>query len=270
MLLVGDENQLPPVKDTPCFQGFDPDWRLTEQHRTEESSGILSVASAIINGGVIAGWHEARRQDSVVTDEFHSFADQEMDEQVESGGLLDQRAVWITHTNRVRAAINRRIRRKLWGADKYLPVEGDVMVSRKSIFCKKPEEDGDMIVADEDIQGQDHGVLKIPNGTFAKVIEVIGDDVDNDIPGRRVVLDVEGREIGVFMKDPDFEIESQEGYAPWHYAYCLTAHRAQGSEWDRVVVVGTKSLRRLSTEECDQWVYTAITRARSGLVWLRG
>lgn len=269
VILVGDENQLPPVKDVPVFQGYNPDWRLTQQHRTGESSGILSVANAIIDGGVVSGWREARQLDSVITEEFNPFGAQEMCDQVSSGALLDQKAVWITHTNRFRAAINRAVRKRMWGEEESLPMEGDILVSRKSIFCRMPEDDGPLF-ADDDVQSQERDVLKIPNGTFARVIEVIDDDIQDGNIGRRVVLDVDGREIGAFMKQPDFEVESQEGYAPWHYAYCLTAHRAQGSEWDKVVVVGTKSLRRLSDKECNQWVYTAVTRAKKKLVWLRG
>lgn len=44
-------------------------------------------------------------------------------------------------------------------------------------------------------------------------------------------------------------------------AYCLTAHRAQGSEYGKVaVILDIQSARRLLT---NQWLYTAITRAKS-------
>lgn len=44
-------------------------------------------------------------------------------------------------------------------------------------------------------------------------------------------------------------------------AYCLTAHRAQGSEYDKVaIILDIRSARKLLT---NQWLYTAITRAKS-------
>lgn len=55
-------------------------------------------------------------------------------------------------------------------------------------------------------------------------------------------------------------------YLSANYGYCLTCHRAQGSEWDRVVVVfeggmmsGDVSSRR--------WAYTAVTRGRKEVRW---
>jgi exodeoxyribonuclease-5 len=46
-----------------------------------------------------------------------------------------------------------------------------------------------------------------------------------------------------------------------NFGFCLTAHRSQGSEWDRVLVVIEPSIR-LSQEEGLRWIYTATTRAR--------
>lgn len=43
--------------------------------------------------------------------------------------------------------------------------------------------------------------------------------------------------------------------------YCLTAHKAQGSEWDDVVVVMEPSVRPY-TLEGRRWLYTALTRAK--------
>jgi exodeoxyribonuclease V len=57
---------------------------------------------------------------------------------------------------------------------------------------------------------------------------------------------------------------------PFDYAYCLTVHKAQGSEWSRVVVIdetGAKGFKEIAgvlpLEEFQQrWRYTAVTRAR--------
>jgi exodeoxyribonuclease-5 len=51
--------------------------------------------------------------------------------------------------------------------------------------------------------------------------------------------------------------------APFDYSYCVTAHKAQGSEWDSVLVIEQK---------CDlwdhrRWAYTAASRARESLYW---
>jgi exodeoxyribonuclease-5 len=46
-----------------------------------------------------------------------------------------------------------------------------------------------------------------------------------------------------------------------NFGYCLTCHKSQGSEWDKVIVCLEPTIR-MQTEEGCRWVYTAITRSR--------
>jgi ATP-dependent exoDNAse (exonuclease V) alpha subunit len=46
----------------------------------------------------------------------------------------------------------------------------------------------------------------------------------------------------------------------WDYGYALTAHKGQGSEYDRVVVLDQNPAER------KRWMYTAMTRAKEKLV----
>lgn len=49
------------------------------------------------------------------------------------------------------------------------------------------------------------------------------------------------------------------------YGYAITCHKAQGSEWDDVLVVEDWTPK----ESADRWRYTAATRAKKNLVWVR-
>jgi ATP-dependent exoDNAse (exonuclease V) alpha subunit len=52
----------------------------------------------------------------------------------------------------------------------------------------------------------------------------------------------------------------------WDYAYALTAHKAQGSEFPKVIVVDQRP------QNYAQWMYTALTRAKEAVVvidWAR-
>ena len=51
------------------------------------------------------------------------------------------------------------------------------------------------------------------------------------------------------------------------YAYAITCHKSQGSEWDKVLVFEENF--PFSTEEHKRWLYTAITRAKDKLVIVR-
>lgn len=69
--------------------------------------------------------------------------------------------------------------------------------------------------------------------------------------------------------------EEQEGEIPWttrkrydefDYGYALTVHKAQGSQWNNVVLFDESWAFRDSRE---RWLYTAITRAAETLIIVR-
>lgn len=51
------------------------------------------------------------------------------------------------------------------------------------------------------------------------------------------------------------------------YAYAITCHKAQGSEWDKVLVF--EEGFPYNVEEHKRWLYTAITRAKEKVVAIR-
>jgi exodeoxyribonuclease-5 len=50
---------------------------------------------------------------------------------------------------------------------------------------------------------------------------------------------------------------------PFDYAYCITAHKAQGDEWGEVLVIEQKCKKW----DHKRWAYTAGSRPRTGLKW---
>lgn len=55
----------------------------------------------------------------------------------------------------------------------------------------------------------------------------------------------------------------KDGPIPFDYAYAITAHRAQGSEYDRVMVLE----QRCDLWDHKRWAYTAASRAKELLYW---
>ena len=62
-----------------------------------------------------------------------------------------------------------------------------------------------------------------------------------------------------------FKVKREDTVCRFEFAYAVTCHKAQGSEFDRVVVIDESNL----FENGRQWLYTAITRAKKGLVIVR-
>jgi exodeoxyribonuclease-5 len=53
-------------------------------------------------------------------------------------------------------------------------------------------------------------------------------------------------------------------YHPFDYAYAVTCHKAQGSEWDKVTVIE----QVISAWDHKRWAYTAASRAKTELNWI--
>jgi exodeoxyribonuclease-5 len=61
-----------------------------------------------------------------------------------------------------------------------------------------------------------------------------------------------------------YERKQEPSHLSANFGYCLTAHKAQGSEWNDVMVVIEPGMKWLETEG-RRWLYTAITRARQNV-----
>jgi hypothetical protein len=96
-------------------------------------------------------------------------------------------------------------------------------------------------------------------------------------------LDAGDETIGVSTDTGDIEVRA-EFFRPGHecdklelppggwmtafaFGYTLTVHLAQGSEWDKVLLIDESAAFR---DNRSRWLYTAATRAKNRLVIMRG
>lgn len=63
---------------------------------------------------------------------------------------------------------------------------------------------------------------------------------------------------------PNLEQHGQTDPVPFDYAYAITCHKAQGDEWDQVMVYEQKS----KNWDHRRWTYTAASRAAERLFWV--
>lgn len=237
VLVLGDPAQLPPVKGQGFFTEAKPDVMLTEVHRQAEGSPIIQLATKVRQGERIElGDHGDAR--------VISRADLDQQEVLEADQVL-------VGLNRTRHTYNRRMR-ELRGIVGELPVVGDKLVclrnsKEKRLFNgslwtvdslpkpKKPDErDGiTALMVTPDDAGTEHREVKVR--------------VKNEFwTGAEGALD---------WKD-------KQGTEEFTFGYALTCHKAQGSQWENVMVFDES---RAFREEADRWLYTAVTRAASRL-----
>ena len=68
-----------------------------------------------------------------------------------------------------------------------------------------------------------------------------------------------------FYRSPT--LKSQQMPIDFNYGYAITCHKAQGSQWDKVLVIEERY--PFKRDERKQWLYTAVTRAAERLVLVR-
>lgn len=255
LILVGDRHQLPPVgdRDTPAgyFASLTPDAELTEVLRQEEGSLILSLANEVRQAGPRVG------------NMLRQFEPQEhFIPWAKRGGRA------IAFTNKERQRINRVVRNIL-GFDRPTPMPGDRVIGTSNYsedFLNGTEA---TVTSFDWVPGSPLADIGLQLDEFNTIhtVMMMAPFIEDQIPSQQALLTAEG--------SPDvIEHEAVE----LTFGYCLTAHKAQGSEWPEVAVFDQLGLIRkiqagntrtgMSPEEyARRWLYTAVTRARQKLVF---
>lgn len=226
VLALGDPGQLPPVKDRAYFTppGQVPDFELTEIFRQEDEP-LIGMANDVRLGKFLRvgsyGDYATVHRNTDVLDELAPQADQ-----------------IICGKNDTRHEINSAMR-EMYGREGDIPVAGDRLVCLKN----DPEQDllnGQIWIVTEDAEYE----TKLQK-TYT--IMAFNEDAP-EVPPQKIVA---------YVKPP--EVKMPGGPAAMDYGYALTCHKAQGSQWNHVVVVDESYIAR---KDKNRWLYTAVTRAQ--------
>jgi exodeoxyribonuclease-5 len=240
ILVLGDPGQLPPVKSGEGGGGYftehQPDVMLTEIHRQARENPIIQLAQTVREGGRPDygryGLSRVVGRDDIDADDVLA-ADQV-----------------LVGRNRTRHSFNRRIR-TLKGFDGLLPAAGDKLVCLRN-SSEKGLLNGGLwrvtsigtargVTLNMLVKSEDEG----PHGSSAKI---------------RVLK-------AMFEEGPEaVGWDRRRRTDEFDYGYALTVHKAQGSQWDNVVLFDESYAFRDSRE---RWLYTAITRAAERITIVR-
>jgi exodeoxyribonuclease-5 len=237
ILVLGDPAQLPPVKGAGFFTEAQPDVMLTEVHRQAAESPIINLATKVRQGGrlELGEFGKAR----VIT---------RADVTPDAVLAADQVLVGL---NKTRHAYNARIR-TLKGIGAAAPTPGEKLVCLRNAKEKR-----------------------LLNGSLWSVVDLPKQRKrDKAMGATRLTVrpDDEGaqeRHVDVLVKNEfwsgregDLEWQEKKGTEEFTFGYALTVHKAQGSQWDNVIVFDESSTFR---EDKNRWLYTAATRAAERL-----
>ena len=233
VLVLGDPGQLPPVSGGGFFTEHEPDILLEEIHRQALDNPIIELARQVREGG------------QVMIGDYGDTAKVIPKGKVSADLVLEADQV-LVGTNRTRRRYNQRLR-ELKEYEGPLPAAGDKLVCLRNDTRK--------------------GLL---NGSLWQVtsaartvkpfmnILIRAEDDGIDRHSAKVKL------LKAAFEQPEVEVpwQTKRRYDDFDYGYALTVHKAQGSQWDEVVLFDEGYAFR---EHKERWLYTAITRAAEKL-----
>lgn len=234
VVMLGDHNQLPPVIGKSSILDH-PDFILTKIMRQSENDPIVYLSQCILNDIPIDyGTYGLSRVIPSIEVDRH---------------LIDDYDIVICAKNKTRDTLNTSIREEILNCHSDAPTIGDKMICRQNNW-------------DECLDG-----MFLTNGTVGTIT-----DIDYSSLYRNLIyvgfqpdymdksfelLDLDYK----YLKTP-FAEKKDYGFSSFNkfeYAYAITAHLSQGSEYDRVLFMAEFFHDKEMTKKLE---YTAITRAK--------
>ena len=189
----------------------------------------------------------------------------------------------IVGTNRTRALVNREVRAfRGIPPERILPEEGEKIICTLNDWSKPLDERGDFHLVNGIIGTCYHVREQLDGlGQLDFQPEFLPDCVE-DLPfdtgifvrgqyyhgyGNRACLLTNGILVHEGNREMlrRFKVRREDTVCRFEFAYAVTCHKAQGSEYDFVVVVDESGF----FENGREWLYTAVTRAKKRLVIIR-
>lgn len=239
VLVLGDPAQLPPVGGGGFFTSGEPDFMLTEIHRQAADNPIIRLATDVRNEV------ELKLGDYGTSSVRRPGADpQEIRE-------YDQ---VIVGKNVTRYNFNRWYRRAVLSLDTPYPQTDERLV------CLRNNHDKGLL---------NGAIWQMAEDSFVEddmlVLPITSPDEDDPsvtvVEANKVVFDANNEEPLYQMAWTERKLAED-----FNYGYALTCHKAQGSQWESVVVKDEKQVFR---DNKWKWLYTAITRASDRVMVVR-
>jgi len=267
-IFIGDNFQLPQIDKNEAHDFLiHPDIFLSKIMRQAAESEIIQLTMKIRNGEEIP---YMQGKEAMVLPK----------QDLNTGHLLWADQI-ICGTNQVRINVNNQMR-QLKGFEGDLPQDGEKMICLRNYWEDISDDGGSCLV------NGITGTIKNPFDTviYAPRYVKMRDHAMPTIHCEFVADDT--NEVFSSVDMDKYMIQHGEPFLDWResyalgrmkmkigdiipraftYGYCITCHKSQGSEWDKVLVLEEKF--PFEKKEHARWLYTAATRASDKLVIMR-
>lgn len=262
ILFTGDPGQLPPInKDEDNHLLDHPHIFLDEIMRQAQESDIIRLSMKIRNGETL---DIGTGKDAIV-----------MPKSQLNSGVLTWSDQILCAKNVTRVSLNQQMRElNGHGPD---PENGDKVICLRN-YEEYGSNEGNMLV--NGITGYIHNTYQTyaqpPRYLYPDPIDVLCAEFVTDAGDSYGELMMDRHEIMTGERFTDGRTlyrlsrnKMTQGMVPleFTYGYAITTHKAQGSQWDKVLVIEENF--PFAKEEHQRWLYTAVTRAVEKLVLVR-
>ena len=262
VICLGDPFQLPPVdKNEDNFLLNNPHIFLDEVMRQAQESEIIRVTMDIRNYkslGMLDGEEVKILPKESLSTGMMTWADQ-----------------MLVATNQTRVDLNNEMRKLLGRGD--APEDGDKVICLRNYWDILADNDDPLVNGTIGyLQNSFESFIQLPYKFGGKRIPTIMGELVSDGGANYGNLEMDKKLILTGENSLDWKTSfklqknpATAGLVPleFTYGYAITGHKAQGSEWDKVLVVEEKF--PFAKEEHARWLYTCATRASEKLVLLR-
>jgi exodeoxyribonuclease-5 len=227
VLVLGDPAQLPPVKGGGFFTDAEPDVMLTEVHRQARDNPIVHMSMQVREGGRL---------------DLGTYGDSRIIKRrdIDAAQVMKADQV-LVGLNKTRRLYNTRLR-ELNGYRNPMPAAGEKLVCLRNDKTKGLLNGGTWTIQ----------ALRGIRNDFIRM------DVVPDDEGRRKSVDVSVHKTFFEGGEEDLPFILRRESDEFTYGYALTVHKAQGSQWDHMVLFDEAYAFR---EHRSRWLYTGLTRA---------
>ena len=261
VIAVGDHGQLGPVSDTTFNLMKNPEHVLTQIHRQAEGSPIIKLSQMAREEGQIPFNSVFSKDPAVLKLPWYSSLCQKIWDSVQ----FDSDTMCICGYNATRNYINRMIRKKA-GYSKTPPYPGERVVCLKNnrelgimngqtgtVYFIMPERYKNTFRMTFQPDSSPEFVEAFTDGkTFDQVTYTIyGGNEEAEERDKKLIRYSAMNDLG--------------GVNHFDYGYCISVHKSQGSEWDRIILFEQRN-RYQDDEQFARWLYTAVTRAKTKLL----
>lgn len=231
IIAAGDHGQLPPINGR--FNLMEnPDIRLEEIMRQAEDNPIIKLATMARTTGNIPfgvyGPGVKKIQDISALKEY-----------------LTKEVMILCAKNKTRVNINN-YARDFFGIESQSPVIGEPVICLRN-----------------------NRLANIYNGNIGKLVSIEEHKncykAEIEFDESKYFGTISKRQFGLQYTDME---EGDRGFDIFDWAYCITTHKSQGSEYDDLIIIEER-MGMQSDDDWRRWLYTAVTRAKERMLIIK-